>query len=411
MRHKDPLTIGQKRPKARLIGLLVLAATIAASSAHPATAAGPAPLQAGRLQDKFSPLLQRVAVFGKDERRPVPQSYRPALESVGVIRDPASHSVCTVFCVAPDVIATASHCLYGTNASEPLELKGLTVHLHGGNEQSRIAGADLGTPETGVLAGSVHLNIRPPIDATHDWGLVKLAKPLCKGKALALSRRPVRDVMRMAQDGRVYQIAYHRDLPKWQPMLGRPCRVQHNFKDADWKTISKDFANPDQLLLHTCDTGAASSGSPLLVNGPNGPEVVGINVGTYVQSKLIMLNGEVVHRFKSDEVANTGVNSLAFASALDAFTKADLLAGTTDVRRLQQRLAARKLYDGPIDGHFGKDSHAAVALFERASGMPETGLPSRAVLDALSGESTVATGTIAPRVIERTPRMRARHNH
>ena len=380
----------------------MLAAAIAADCVSPAAAGAFKPPS----QDA-SGLLHKVAVFGKDERTPVPQSVRSTAERIGVIRDPASHSVCTVFCVAPDVVATAAHCLYGTNASEPLNLTGLTVHLHGGREKSRIAGAEQHTPETGVLAGSAHLNVRPPIDATHDWGLVKLAKPLCRGKALPLSRRPVGEVMRLARSGRVYQIAYHRDLPKWRPMLGRPCRVQRNFKDADWKTISKDFADPTQLLLHTCDTGAASSGSPLLMDGPHGPEVVGINVGTYVQSKLIMLNGEVVHRFKSDEVANTGVNSLAFASALDAFSNADLLAGRTDVLRLQRRLAARRLYLGTLDGQYGAKTRAAIALFERASGLPETGLPTRAVLDALSGESTIATGTLQEH--RQSARVRARH--
>ena len=101
---------------------------------------------------------------------------------------------------------------------------------------------------------------------------------------------------------------------------------------------ARDFTDPDQLLLHTCDTGAASSGSPLLVEGPDGPEVVGINVGTYVQSKVIMLNGEVLHRFKSDDVANTGVNALAFAASLGKFLEADTLTTRKDVRRLQDAL-------------------------------------------------------------------------
>ena len=128
--------------------------------------------------------------------------------------------------------------------------------------------------------------------------------------------------MKLAEHGHVFNIAYHRDLPKWQPMLNTGCKVQRDFNDADWQVTRRDFSDPDQLLLHTCDTGAASSGSPLLIDGPDGPEVVGINVGTYVQSKVIMLNGEVLHRFKSDDVANTGVNALAFASSLDAFLKA-----------------------------------------------------------------------------------------
>ena len=86
---------------------------------------------------------------------------------------------------------------------------------------------------------------------------------------------------------------------------------------TDWSTIRNDFTDPENCCC-TRATRAGVVGSPLLIDGPHGPEVVGVNVGTYVQSKVIMLNGEVVHRFKSDDVANTGVNSLAFAAALDA---------------------------------------------------------------------------------------------
>ncbi len=80
--------------------------------------------------------------------------------------------------------------------------------------------------------------------------------------------------------------------------------------------------------------------------------MVGINVGTYVQSKVVLLNGEVVHRFKSDDVANTGVNARAFADALAAFRDADLLASSRDILRLQDALAARALYNGPRDGRY-----------------------------------------------------------
>lgn len=209
-----------------------------------------------------------------------------------------------------------------------------------------------------------------------------------------MSRKPVAEVMKLAGNGRVFNIAYHRDLPKWQPMLDTGCTVKRDFDDADWHTIRRDFSNPDQLLLHTCDTGAASSGSPLLVDGPDGPEVVGINVGTYVQSKVIMLNGEVLHRFKSDDVANTGVNALAFAPALDAFLAADTLTDRRDIVRLQDALAARGLYAGPRDGRFGPVLKTAIEGFERASHMPLSGLATHALLQALTGESQVVTGKI-----------------
>jgi protease YdgD len=284
--------------------------------------------------------------------------------------------------------------LYRTNGEAPLRLSHFAFRLHGASAPLRIAGAADDAAELNVMSGSMRLNVRPPIDATRDWALVRLAQPACKAGTFKLSRRPVAEVMKLADAGHVFNIAYHRDLPKWQPMLNQACAVRRNFEDADWQTIKRDFADPEQLLLHTCDTGAASSGSPLLVEGPEGPEVVGINVGTYVQSKVIMLNGEVLHRFRSDDVANTGVNSLAFASTLDAFLGADTLASRRDVRRLQAGLAAKGLYNGPRDGRFSATLKAAIENFERAAHMTVSGLATRPLLHALTGESAVVTGKI-----------------
>jgi protease YdgD len=319
---------------------------------------------------------------------------RQAGGKLGVFSDDGSHSVCTAFCLAPDVVATAAHCLYRTSGEEPLRLSDLSFKLHGAPQRVKIAGVDSGAPEANVTSGSMRLKVRPPIDATRDWALVRLAQPACTAGVFKISRKPVVDVMKLAEHGHVFNIAYHRDLPKWQPMLNTGCGIKRDFEDADWHTIRRDFSEPDQLLLHTCDTGAASSGSPLLIDGPDGPEVVGINVGTYVQSKVIMLNGEVLHRFKSDDVANTGVNALAFAPAVDAFLAADTLADRRDIRRLQDALAARGLYVGAPDGRFGPMLRAAIEGFERASHMRVTGLATHTLLAILTGENRLVTGKI-----------------
>jgi protease YdgD len=370
---------------------LALAAALIPLPLAASPAVAPVPPQSTLAE---GPLVQRVAVFGKDERKPLPQSLASVAAKIGVLHDKRSHSVCTAFCVAPGVVATAAHCLYRTSEEAPLRLSGFTVQLNGSKVKSRIAGAAEGVPEPNVLAGSMRLKVRPPIDATHDWALVRLEKPLCQSGSLKLSRRPVDDVIRMARAGKVYNIAYHRDLPKWEPMLTTGCSVRRNFADADWETVRRDFADPAQLILHTCDTGGASSGSPLFVNGPDGPEVVGINVGTYVQSKVVMLNGEVVHRFKSDDVANTGVSSLAFASALASFQRADILASRSDILKLQQELAGRGLYKGAHDGIYGTATKLAIEEFERAAQLPVTGLATSRTLQVLTGESAVVTGVL-----------------
>ncbi len=335
-----------------------------------------------------------ASIFGADERVPLPQSLQKAGAKLGLFFDKGSHSVCTAFCVAPDVILTAAHCLYRTSGQQPLRLNDLSFKLHGVSQAVKIAGADTGAPEANVSPGSTQLNVHPPIDATRDWAIVRLAQRVCTAGVFKVKSKPVDEVMRLASSGRVYNLAYHRDLPKWQPMLNAGCNVKRSFDDADWPTIKRDFSNPEQLLLHTCDTGAASSGSPLLIDGADGPEVIGINVGTYVQSKVIMLNGEVLHRFKSDDVANTGVNALAFSPALDAFLSAETLRTRHDVRRLQDALAARGLYTGPRDGVYGPALRTAITTFERASLMRTTGLATRALLQALTVDNELVTGKI-----------------
>ncbi len=384
-----------------LCGAAVVSGMLGPSLSLPAAAA-PAALSPAPWAPRETPLLHAIAVFGSDERVPIPQSLRAIGDKIGVLHDPRSHSVCTAFCVARDIVATAAHCLYRTSGMAPLRLTDLSLKLHGSHASTRIAGAAEGAPEPNVVAGSTRLNVHPPIDATHDWALVRMAQPACKGGALRLSRKPVEEVMRLAEAGRVYNVAYHRDVPKWQPMFESGCTVKRDFEDAEWSTIRRDFNNPEQLLLHTCDTGGASSGSPLLVDGPDGPEVVGINVGTYVQSKVIMLNGEVLHRFKSDDVANTGVNSLAFAASLDALRAADTLMSRRDIHLLQARLKAKGLYKGPQDGTFNAATRAAVERFERASELPLTGLATRPLLQTLLGTSQVVTGRIPAKAGEET---------
>jgi len=384
---RAPFSLNRAALLALVLAIILTPSTQNGASAAALPAARPHPGDARSL-------IQPIAVFGRDDRVSVPQSLRRVASKIGAIHDPRTRSVCTAFCLGPDTVATAAHCLYRTVDDPPLRLSDLTVRLIGTHARSHIAGTDRGAPESNVLAGSSGLSVHPPINAADDWALLRLARPLCQRGWFKLARHPVADVMRLSAKDQVYNIAYHLDLPKWKPMLDRRCRVRRSFKDADWPTIRHDFTAPDQLLLHTCDTGPASSGSPLLIDGPDGPEVVGINVGTYVQSKVIMLNGEVVHRLKTNDVANTGVNALAFADALASFRNADLLASKADIRRLQERLAARGLYSGARNGRFGPKLKAAIEAFERASAMPVTGLATRPLLQALIGESQVVTGKI-----------------
>ena len=187
-------------------------------------------------------------------------------------------------------------------------------------------------------------------------------------------------------------------------------------------TLAKDFSAADNLILHTCDTGGASSGSPLLIDGADGPEVVGINVGTYAQTRIMMQDGEIVHRFKSDNVANTGVTARAFADKLSLLRDAQILASGPRLKILQQRLKVLQVYDGPTDGVHGSRLRSAISTLEQTRDLPVTGLPTAALLrhldEAVGGTDAATTtlqwigpvGPVGPPLVTRKPELLRRQN-
>ena len=127
--------------------------------------------------------------------------------------------------------------------------------------------------------------------------------------------------------------------------------------------------------------------------------MIGINVGTYVQSKVLMQEGKVMKRLKADPVANTAVASAAFAGKLDAFLQAAVLSSPAQVRELQTLLKGRQLFDGKVDGNYGADLRSAIETYEKAEGLQVTGLATLAILKRLGGGigSRPRSGRKAPR--------------
>lgn len=187
-------------------------------------------------------------------------------------------------------------------------------------------------------------------------------------------------VIAEATASRVFQVSYHRDFKPWRLAYSGPCGVARSFAAADWPVIAGDFADPTQVLQHTCDTGGASSGSPLLLETGEGTAVVGVNVGTYVQSTMLMEDGRITKRLEAAEVANTAVNSDAFAGKLKIFREAAILTSPEEIRALQMALKLRALYPGTIDGAYGAGLRAAIEAYEGAQNLPVTGLATKALL-------------------------------
>ena len=333
-----------------------------------------------------APLVRPAAVFGVDRRTPLPPRLRDLQEKLGLLFNVRARSVCTAFCVAKDIVATAGHCLHRTAGEHPPQLADFWFarNYDAVRDFAHIAGFATGAAAQHVMSGAVSLSIRPPIDAARDWALVRLSRPACSKGALPLAVLEGEQIIREAEARRVFHVSYHRDFTPWKLAYCRDCTVARNFDGADWATITRDFLDPNALILHTCATGGASSGSPVLLETPSGPAVIGINVGTYLQSKVVTQAGEVTRRLKADIVANTAVSSAAFAEQLEVFRGARILASGAQIRELQTRLRQRGLFTGRVDGTYSDALRAAIEAHERAAGLPPTGLATAALLEALA---------------------------
>src|SRR5262245_27867627 len=365
----------------------IIVAILAAAAASPARAGQRAPAVHSR-QPAFP-----IAVFGSDERSPMPARYKDVQEKVGLFFNVQRRTVCTAFCVASDVVVTAGHCLLGTGGAEqPARFADFWFarHFEGAREQSRVAGYGNGAATQHVLLGANRLSVHPPIDATRDWALVRLARPACSKGVLPVRVLPIDAILSEAGAQHVFQVAYHRDYLPWRLAYSRPCTVARSFEAVGWRQIERDFAEPEALILHTCDPGGGSSGSRILLDTPEGPQVIGVNVGTYEQAKVLMQDGQVKKRLKANTIANTAVASAAFAARLEAFRRAEILSTADEMRELQELLARRQLYSGPLDGSYDAALKAAIEAYEKTEGLAVTGLATEALLQRLGGSAAAA---------------------
>ncbi len=336
-------------------------------------------------------LVQPVAVFGQDDRTALPPRLAEVASRMGVLFNNPARSVCSAFCVAPAVIATAAHCVAVTSP-QGTRLRAADFFFARAYDRerdyARIEGFSFGSAAQHIYTGEFSLHVRPPIDAARDWALVRLERPICREGGLPVRPASSDDILAKAAADRLFSVSYHRDLPNWRPTYAGPCHAARDFGASTWKTIAPDFESPDEIILHTCDTGGASSGSPILAETAGGPVVVAINVGTYVQSRVITQQGRAAARQQTDTIANTAVNARVFADRIALFETADILRAGNPIRQLQEHLAALGYYDGRADGDYGPVLKGAIVAYERARGRPVTGLATLPLLTQVVAEAT-----------------------
>lgn len=380
-------THAPQRPYAtrRLAGLALLAA---AALALPSGSVEAAPLHLTVAPARSD--VGRIAVFGRDDRVKTPPERAAVSEKIGVIVDLDRNTVCTAFCVGTHTVMTAAHCIYPASGPGGARLDAIRYRptLQTVNSDARVAGRGGRASNQSVLAGSTRLSLHPPIDAVSDWIMIRLDRNVCSKGGLEISRRSTEDLHQLAREKRIYNIAFHSDFENFTRALSAPCGAPRSFDGATWETISRDFRNADDLLLHTCDTGGSSSGSPLLIDGPDGPEVIGINVGTYLHSTgadgARERQSASAAPSPSREIANTAIAAHTLADVAKAFTGNELIGTSGKIRELQARLQAAGDFAGPVDGIQTARFKAAIRQAEARLGLPITGLPTRRLLRRLN---------------------------
>ena len=346
-----------------------------------------------------------AAVFGNDDRMAVPARLQGIAELTGLLVNNQTRTVCTAFCLADNMIATAAHCM-ARGQTAPVRYTEFRFARNFDRSRTfvKVEGAASGAGAQHILSGDFRLKVRPPIDAAYDWALVRVPADSCPAKSLAVKVLSSDEIIAEAKAGRVFQIAYHRDFAPWRPAYSQPCAVARDYDVAKWSAIAPDFLEAEQMILHSCDTGGASSGSPLLLDGPDGPVVIGINVGTYVQSR-IPAKASLPARQKTDIVANTAINASAFAAHIEPLRTLQILATTAALRDLQERLKVSNHYAGRVDGIYGPALKAAITSYEAASGLPLTGLPTQTLVQRLARDE-LRGGKVAPTSTEQAPAKR-----
>lgn len=272
--------------------------------------------------------IKAAAIFGNDDRTDLPLAKLEALSSKIGVLSVGKSNFCTAFCVAPDTIATASHCLHGTAEQAGPDLSEVTFNIGGVSLRQRsssLAGsAHAGFGRT-IRAGTRALRTRPPIAAERDWAIARLSRPVCTAGGLPLSSLTREEIEDRSSRNEIYEVGMHRDVSATRLLISAPCAMARKFPQAGEKTIAADFANPGAILFHTCDTGVGSSGGPMLYDGPSGPEVVGINVGTYVISPPAADPSSATQagtKPASEAIANTAVPVERFRRAVDSVASA-----------------------------------------------------------------------------------------
>ena len=342
-------------------------------------AASAGPLPALPALDTDLP-VQNAYVFGKDDRVPLPEELDHLKFKIGLIFSSNTRHGCTATCVAKDVILTAAHCVLSrSKRKRRVETAGVkfvlpSKHLKGTHVVADVLHEADFTPRN-VVSGFPVTRAQAGRGRAEDWAFVKLRNKACRYGSLPISTLSARELSAASKSGKLVEIAFHGDRDYGKTLLyTNKCRLIEHGKRKGNKP----------LIKHRCDLTSGASGSPLLVDRGNGPEVVAVNVAEFATQRYLRRGRKIIKYYKKKPSHNLAINASVFEGRLASIANLRVVNTKSALQRIQQGLQQRRLYKGKIDGIFGPATWNALRTYERRLKRSPLGrLPTAALLKEL----------------------------
>ena len=353
--------------------------------------------------------VHSVAVIGSDDRQHVPFEMSEIASGIGLLAEKKGNksSVCTGFCVAPNIIATNAHCAIRRKLNlsrmrfylprvnyvpfrDPYNLSNQTArsssHLA---LMSGLKIVDPKQPTLSVFSGSYRgrHNFR---NQAQDWAIVKLAYPICKGRELLFENSSIVKLQESSRNNRIFMIGFHGDKKITTRWLSEKCAIYSRNNRRFFPYNQRRMMKKTGVLIpHSCDSFKGASGSPIFMETDDGPKVVGINLGSFGFSKYLVTRnrytGEIIgrKRLQFRREINMAVQPKLITERIERFQQETILSNLEEFTEVQTILKELKLYKGSIDGLMGAQTRRAIQRFERRVNLPELGIPTQQLLSKL----------------------------